>query len=167
MNHLLFPTRLFLSATLETLHGQSTSPDSLQRGHLTARNMLHSSRSNLFSAISNTVGLVGFWLSSVVVADDCPPVTSFTPANSDYRHHCEAATGPAGSDPKWPCFSHNLPGDVGLIITNPSPILQGDQNFFLFKNGDFKGKLSLFAILAQLVSFVVLSLTACLEPSLI
>ncbi|SPC64320.1 related to Mig1 protein, induced during biotrophic phase [Ustilago sp. UG-2017b] len=71
-----------------------------------------------------------FWL--------CPADCSrSTPRKEDYRKHCEAETGPAGADPKWPCFTI-WSGDLDRVFANSSASGKAPGDFFLIKDDSMK-----------------------------
>lgn len=104
----------------------------------------------------NTIAAFLFLLSSVVVVDSrwgaptgarspgCPSYTKLLPRYDLYRKHCEAESGPSGSDPKWPCFTMWY-GDLGSANATVDNSKTAPDDFFLIKNGYKIGKYSVVA----------------------
>lgn len=68
----------------------------------------------------------------------CPSYSKLLPRNGEYRKHCEAETGPSGSDPKWPCFTF-WNGELDEVTADTSQFGKAPDEFFLIKDGSKKG----------------------------
>ncbi|KAJ9479702.1 Alpha-1,3 glucan synthase [Pseudozyma hubeiensis] len=90
--------------------------------------------------LSRTEVVQAWGAPSMAHVQGCQAYTKLLPRYDLYSKHCESASGPGGSDPKWPCFTmwYSDMSIVNATLDGNSKVQPDDH--FLIKNGDKLGK---------------------------